>query len=129
MTLRAVASPPAAAAAGELIITIMLWFQSKVERGPRSRTPADDPPLACGLSSAEGEPIILAESLVWAAVLGMTEPLGYTVIGVDIDEDGIIPAALETALLELQASGRSEGGTPARANRKIIIIKSNSHGT
>ena len=55
--------------------------------------------------AAAGRPIILSEALVWAAVLAIAEPLGYEVMGLDLDSDGIKPAAVEKACLELEARG------------------------
>jgi len=35
----------------------------------------------------------------------MAEPLGYEVIGVELDGDGIIPSSLEEACVELERRG------------------------
>ena len=42
---------------------------------------------------------------MWAAVLAIVAPLGYEVRGVALDEDGIVPAALEYACEQLKAEG------------------------
>lgn len=51
------------------------------------------------------KPIILAEALVWAAVLAIAAPLGYEVRGLDLDSDGMLPSALDAACLQLAKEG------------------------
>src|SRR6056297_1608682 len=51
------------------------------------------------------KPIILSESLVWAAALAIAAPLGYEVRGLELDSDGMLPSALDVACRQLASEG------------------------
>ncbi len=67
------------------------------------------PPTHPPTSSTEPgkKAIILAEALVWAAVLAIAAPLGYEVRGLQLDEDGMLPDALDKACEQLVEEGET----------------------